>query len=471
MSHSVLLFEDHAAQAFRPLSWTVPVYEMGCGAFNLRERLVLCLEDRGDDASVVLLPRTLLAGVQAEAVPAGCLCGPDAAADRLEGDGRVLWLNARFAGRWSELRSLLDSVDEDVLWSDSEGPVAWSSDAAAAREALASWRAWDVRAHDSGAWAAAAAPVEPWDHAPQGERRDAPGWTHLWNRVLEIGHAVADDVREVMASGRPYRRWVWGAVPEEGATPPWALETACRPMDQAKYPHVSVVGGRGVWIGGDVRLDPGVVIDVREGPVVLERDVTVQANSVLNGPLFVGAGTIVKAGAVVYGETAVGPVCRMSGEIAETQAAAYVNKQHAGFLGHAVIGSWVNLGADTTCSDLKNNYGEIKVNYGLGPVATGTRFLGLMMAEHAKSAIGTTFNTATTVGVSANVFASGFPRITLPNFAWGDGRGRRFQVDRALETARIVMSRRGMVCTDAHEAVMRVLYEGTEPPSRAQDAS
>ena len=145
-------------------------------------------------------------------------------------------------------------------------------------------------------------------------------------------------------------------------------------------------------------------------------------------------------------------------EFAESQLLPFANKQHAGFLGHALVGSWTNLGADTTNSDLKNNYGLIKVNAGLGPEETGTRFLGLMMGEHAKSAIGTTFNTATTVGFAANVFAAGFPRACIGNFSWGDGRGKRFEVERALETAAIVMGRRGAVCTPAHADLFRRLH-------------
>ena len=122
-----------------------------------------------------------------------------------------------------------------------------------------------------------------------------------------------------------------------------------------------------------------------------------------------------------------------------------------------MIGSWVNLGADTTCSDLKNNYGLIRCNFGQGPVETGSRFVGLQMAEHAKSAIGTTFNTATTVGFSSNVFSPGFPRAVIPNYSWGDGRSKFYDVEKAIDVARIVMERRSCAFRPEHADLFRSL--------------
>ncbi len=137
-----------------------------------------------------------------------------------------------------------------------------------------------------------------------------------------------------------------------------------------------------------------------------------------------------------------------------------VNKQHDGFIGHAYLGSWVNLGAMTTCSDLKNNYGRIRVDVGAGEEDTGLRFLGLMMAEHGKTAIGTLFNTGTAVGFASNVFAVGFPPKSLPNFTWGDGRSAtRQDPARAAATAAVAMgggaaaSPRVTTCSSAASAV------------------
>ena len=183
----------------------------------------------------------------------------------------------------------------------------------------------------------------------------------------------------------------------------------------------------------------------------------VQPFSYLEGPLYVGPGTLIKAGARIYGETSLGAVCKVAGEVGESIFADFVNKQHDGFMGHAVLGSWVNLGAGTTNSDLKNNYGPVRVDLGRGPVDTGLRFLGLLMGEHSKSAIGTLFNTGTCVGFSCNVFASGFPPKFLPNFSWGLDGTTRYAVEPAIATARVVMSRRGVAFQDVHAALFRVL--------------
>jgi hypothetical protein len=166
----------------------------------------------------------------------------------------------------------------------------------------------------------------------------------------------------------------------------------------------------------------------------------------------------VKAGACIYGETSLGAVNKVAGEIGESTFLDLVNKQHEGFIGHAYVGSWSNLGALTTCSDLKNTYGTIRVDLGAGAEDSGQRFVGLLMGEHGKTAIGTLFNTGTTVGFASNVFGAGFPGKALPCFTWGDGRSaQRQDPARALAVAATVMERRGCRLTSGHEAVFRTL--------------
>ncbi len=457
MTTAVILFEDHSAHQFRPLSWTVPVHEMGCGLFNLRERLGMLCDDRGYVAG--LLPRGALQALQDLSVPTGWVAGPDAVLAEARKADRVLLINGRLSLRWDGLGSLLDD-SSDRVQRDDAGLVLWSGSGERAASLISHWREWDGRVLESGSWFNCDNMMEAWTPQLTDPTPATGAWRHLWERVHDIGPSIVDDISEVIASGRSYKRWIFGVRPMAGATPPWRMDQVFHQFTPAAYPAVSRLGDQDLWVGQDVVIDPGVVLDARKGPIVCESGVHIEPNATLCGPLSLGAGTLVKSGAVIYGETAAGPVCKLSGEIAESQLAAYMNKQHAGFLGHAVIGSWVNLGADTTCSDLKNNYGEIKVNYGAGPIATNSRLLGLMMAEHGKTAIGTTFNTATTVGVSANVFSSGFPRTYIPNFAWGDGRGRHFQVERALETAQIVMSRRSIICSAAHADLLEKLAKG-----------
>jgi len=455
----LVLFEDHTLQGFRPVAWSLPVYEIPCGLFNLRERVELSLARTGGQDRLALLPRTLLEDLQRATLPVGAVCGAAATLAAAAGAGTVLFLSARLGADWNTLRDLMERPAPFVL-RDDLGLLAAATAPDRATALLEDWRAWEAAQAGSGAWTDFGRPADPWTPPLAAAPAPAPeGWQHVWDVVPGLSRAVAEDAAAVVAAGRPFSRCPFGVVPEAGAEPVWRAASAFRLLPSA--PGVSLLGADRIWAADGVEIAPSVVIDARHGPVVLDRGVTVLPHSYLEGPLYLGAGARVKAGAALYGETAIGAACRVAGEIAETQILPLANKQHAGFLGHAVVAGWVNLGADTTCSDLKNNYGEIAVNYGLGPIPTGSRFVGLMVAEHAKSAIGTTFNTGTTVGFASNVFGAGFPRSCLANFTWGDGRGRRtFEVEKAIEVAATVMQRRGCRFTAAHGALFRALAGG-----------
>ncbi|MBE0565155.1 MAG: hypothetical protein IH621_04295, partial [Krumholzibacteria bacterium] len=217
-------------------------------------------------------------------------------------------------------------------------------------------------------------------------------------------------------------------------------------------PLMVVRGDGGLYTGADVDLLPGTVVDTRGGPVILDQGVGVGAHVFLEGPLYLGPGCRVKAGARLYGESSYGVGNRLAGEIGESTFGDFANKQHDGFIGHAVLGSWVNLGAMTTCSDLKNNYGPVRVDLGFGAVDTGLRFVGLLMGDHAKTAIGTLFNTGTAVGFGANVFGDGMPPKHVPCFSWG-GRpdSPAYARDKAAATAAVVFGRRGCRFGPDHE--------------------
>ena len=174
-----------------------------------------------------------------------------------------------------------------------------------------------------------------------------------------------------------------------------------------------------LFIGNETVIKPGVVIDASNGPVYIGKDVEVNANSVIEGPVCIGDNSLVKSFAAIKENVSTGKVCKLGGEIEDSVIMPYSNKQHSGFLGHAYLGSWVNLGADTNCSDLKNNYSSIKVNLNGKHIDTGHRFLGLIMGDHSKTGINTMFNTGTITGFSCNIFGSGFPDKFIPSFTWG----------------------------------------------------
>jgi UDP-N-acetylglucosamine diphosphorylase / glucose-1-phosphate thymidylyltransferase / UDP-N-acetylgalactosamine diphosphorylase / glucosamine-1-phosphate N-acetyltransferase / galactosamine-1-phosphate N-acetyltransferase len=208
-------------------------------------------------------------------------------------------------------------------------------------------------------------------------------------------------------------------------------------------------------------VEPGVVFDVRHGAVVLEQHVYVRSGTRLDGPLYVGPGTEILGG--VVGGSAIGPRCRVRGEVSSGVFFGYASKSHDGFLGHSVIGRWANLGAGTTTSNLKNTYGAVRLDLGGDRIETGRQFLGSLIGDHAKTAIGTLLPTGAVVGVGANVFGAAAVPKHVPAFAWGLA-GERQTLNGFLTTARRVMPRRSVEVTDAVAAGLEAAYRfGTAP--------
>src|SRR5476649_792361 len=169
--------------------------------------------------------------------------------------------------------------------------------------------------------------------------------------------------------------------------------------------------------------------------------------------------------AKIYGPTTVGPHSKVGGEVNNSVIFGYSNKGHDGFLGNSVLGEWCNIGADSNNSNLKNNYAEVKLwDYPTQRFRkTGLQFCGLIMGDHAKCGINTMFNTGTVVGVSANVFGTGFPRNFVPDFAWGGAHGFEvYSIKKAFETAALVYERRSRVFDEVEQEILKQVFELTE---------
>lgn len=205
-----------------------------------------------------------------------------------------------------------------------------------------------------------------------------------------------------------------------------------------------------------------VTLNATTGPIYIGKNTEIMEGAIIRGPFALCEGAQVKMGAKIYGATTVGPECRVGGEVSNSVLFGYSNKGHDGFLGNSVLGEWCNLGADTNNSNLKNNYAAVKLwNYETQAVEnTGLQFCGLMMGDHSKSGINTMFNTGTVVGVACSIFGGGFPRTFLPSFTWG-GKDLDdvYDVDKAIKTMQIVMSRRHIEWTSVEEDIIRHLAE------------
>jgi UDP-N-acetylglucosamine diphosphorylase/glucosamine-1-phosphate N-acetyltransferase len=206
-----------------------------------------------------------------------------------------------------------------------------------------------------------------------------------------------------------------------------------------------------------------VFIDTSGGPVVIDDEALVCAFSRVEGPCYIGPRTHI-AGAKVRNGCSFGPQCRVGGEVEASIFHGYSNKYHDGFLGHAYVGEWVNLGAGTNNSDLRNDYGEISVPLQQQAIKTGLSKVGCFIGDHTKTGLGTLINTGSSIGVFANLLPAGVlaPKY-VPSFSvWWKGKLQEIgDLDAQLTTAAKVMARRGRNVTEAHIAFYRQLFEDT----------
>ncbi|MBT4780182.1 MAG: glucose-1-phosphate thymidylyltransferase [Polaribacter sp.] len=205
-------------------------------------------------------------------------------------------------------------------------------------------------------------------------------------------------------------------------------------------------------------------LNATDGPIYIGENAEIMEGVVVRGALAMCENSVLKLGAKVYGATTIGPFCKVGGEVNNSVLFGYSSKGHDGFLGNSVIGEWCNLGADTNNSNLKNNYAAVKLwDYNTGRFAkTGLQFCGLMMGDHSKCGINTMFNTGTVIGVSVNIFGSGFPRNFVPSFSWGGASGfTEYKTNKVFEVAEVVMQRRGITFDVKEQAILEHVFEAT----------
>ncbi len=221
--------------------------------------------------------------------------------------------------------------------------------------------------------------------------------------------------------------------------------------------------------GDQIFLEEGAgvkatVLNAENGPIYIGKNAEIQEGAIIRGPFAICEDSVINMGAKIKGNTTVGPHSKVGGEVSDTIVFGYSNKGHEGFLGSSVLGEWCNLGADTNNSNIKNNYANVKMwDFASDRFKdTGLQFCGLILGDHSKCGINTMFNTGTTVGVSANIFGSGFPQKVIPSFAWGGSSiFTTYQIRKAFETAQLVMQRRNKLLTEADKAMLSHIFEIT----------
>lgn len=222
-----------------------------------------------------------------------------------------------------------------------------------------------------------------------------------------------------------------------------------------------IVGNGKIFIEQGASVECAV-LNTEDGPIYIGKNAKVMEGALIRGSFFLGENSIIKMGTKIYGGTTIGPNCKVGGEVNNSIVFGYSNKAHDGFIGNAVVGEWCNIGAATDASNLKNNYDEVRAwSYPSQKfIKTSLQFCGLLMADHSRCSIHTMFNTATVVGVSANIFGTGFPRTFIPSFSWGGAHGfSPYNFEKAIASIRAMKSRKSHTVDDIEENMLRNVFE------------
>lgn len=300
-----------------------------------------------------------------------------------------------------------------------------------------------------------------------------PNQTVIYNDTIIALHITAEDldnvgdtssegIEEIQITNAPIKinhTWEIFSKNDAALKEDFILLTKGRKSQKLSDTN-KVLGGENIFIEKGARVECAI-LNATTGPIYIGKDSEIMEGAVVRGPFALCEGAQVKMSAKIYGPTTIGPFCRVGGEVNNSVLFGFSNKAHDGFLGHSVIGEWCNLGADTNTSNLKNTYDNVRLwSYGKQTfINTHLQFCGLIMGDHSKCAINTMFNTGTVVGVSANIFGSGFQRNFIASFTWGGTAGHtNYSIKKAMEVAEIVFKRRRRNFDDIERNLLTSVY-------------
>lgn len=285
----------------------------------------------------------------------------------------------------------------------------------------------------------------------------------------------SSDVRALLSGGNPEMKtieiddtvlmrspWDWKKFRDRCLAVDLELLIKDMPKVDEAPAGVIILGEQGVAIHPDAVVMPGVILNSELGPVVIEENATIRPGSIITGPAYIGPGSTILEQSNIKPNTAIGPVCKVAGEIAGTIFQGYANKAHAGHLGDSWIGEWSNLGADTTNSNLLNTYAEVnaRASKDAKMEKTGETFLGVTMGDHTKTAIGTRIMTGAIVGTGVMYAAAQAMTGTITAFAWITDAGEKsFRLGKFVDISLTVMGRRGIKQSQAYSRRLTILHE------------
>jgi UDP-N-acetylglucosamine diphosphorylase / glucose-1-phosphate thymidylyltransferase / UDP-N-acetylgalactosamine diphosphorylase / glucosamine-1-phosphate N-acetyltransferase / galactosamine-1-phosphate N-acetyltransferase len=284
--------------------------------------------------------------------------------------------------------------------------------------------------------------------------QDAMTRSDRWMQLLELPK-TADQTR--------MPEYLWDLVHwNEEAIVADAIQMKDRPRPPSDGPY-HLIAEQDVIVSPQAKLSPGVVLDASKGPVVIDDGAMIGANSVLQGPVYIGRYSTIAPLSYIHSGTSIGPLCKIGGEVAASVFLGYSNKVHEGFVGHSYIGEWVNLGAGTTTSNLKNTYGPIQMQIGGKAIETDRRFLGTMIGDHTKTAIGTRLMSGSYIGYCSLLAGSDLPPRFIPSFTfWTDAGAVPYKMEKARDVMKQVYSRRGRTWDEDDETLLKIAAESAK---------
>jgi len=257
---------------------------------------------------------------------------------------------------------------------------------------------------------------------------------------------------------------IWDIFSDNGREIEADFKLLTKARKSQKISDTNTVIGKHIFVEKGAKISCSI-LNAENGPIYIGKNTEIMEGAIIRGPFAMGENAVLKMGAKIYGPTTLGPHCKVGGEVNNSVLFGYSSKAHDGFLGNSVIGEWCNLGADTNNSNLKNNYAEVKLwNYEMERFKkTGLQFCGLIMGDHSKCGINTMFNTGTVIGVSANIFGSGFPRNFVPSFSWGGASGFQvYKLPKVFEVASKVFERRKLDFDENEQNILSEVYDMTK---------
>lgn len=412
----VLIFEDSAVNNFYPISQTRPLWEIRCGMFSMRERLeVLCKKEFGQQTKFHYFCREELSELYRKKYPELKID------ENIPYDDDLLILN----GRLLSINNI-NSLEKNKIY------------------------------NRNGSFAASLI-----------DKDTLKNITSLINIISKQDNSEINDLGlETIEDDSNFEiaEYIWQVVLENGEMIKNDFKLLDQKNNNFENYDVTFIGDKSqIYIEKDVKIDPLVVIDATKGPVIISSGVEINSFTRIEGPGFIGKNSLLISAKMREG-CSIGEMCRVGGEVEDAIFHSFSNKYHDGFIGHAYIGEWVNLGALTTNSDLKNNYSNVKCYIPDEIIDTKSNKVGCFIGDYTKTSIGTLMNTGSSIGVGAMIVHSG--RMTPPHtsdFTWFIKNQLRELPDWKdfIDSCKMMMSRRGQNFTDEHEQVLKNIFNNT----------